>query len=128
VGGAFAAAVVFSGSPTGRGLAFGAVAGALSVVALGALYQGLALGRMGIVAPVTAVVGACIPVAWGLAHGEDPSTVALVGVALAIVAGGLLAREHDTATGGGRRARLVARGPGVNFGAPFCSYVEAPNK
>jgi uncharacterized membrane protein len=123
--GAFAAAVVFSGSPTGRGVAFGAVAGALNVVALGALYQGLALGRMGIVAPVTAVVGACIPVAWGLATGEQPSTVALIGVGFAVVAGGLIAREHDTAAGGARFALALALGAGVLFGTSFIFYVES---
>jgi len=125
--GAFAAAVAFSGSPTGKGIAFGAVAGALSVVALGALYHGLALGRMGIVAPITAVVGACIPVAWGLARGERPSAIALVGVALAVVAGGLIAREHDTATGGARRALGLALAAGVLFGTSFVFYIESKN-
>src|SRR5215510_9867548 len=94
--GAIVAAVVFSGSPDGRDLGLGAAAGALNVVALGALYQGLALGRMGIVAPVTAVVGAVVPVVYGLATGERPSALALVGVLIAVGAGGLIAREHDT--------------------------------
>ncbi len=93
--GAILFALAFHGEPTGRDLAFGAIAGAFSVVALGALYQGLALGRMGIVAPITAVAAACIPVAWGLATGESPSAVSLVGVGLAI--------------GGGRPDRARAR-------------------
>jgi drug/metabolite transporter (DMT)-like permease len=123
--GAILFALVFHGDPTGRDLAFGAGAGALSVVALGALYQGLALGRMGIVAPITAVVAACIPVAWGLATGESPSAVSLVGVFCAIGAGGLIAHEHDTATGGSARALALALVAGVLFGWSFVLYAES---
>jgi len=123
--GAIVFALVFGGSPTGRQLAFGAFAGALNVVALGALYQGLALGRMGVVAPITAVVASCIPVIWGLATGERPSAVALAGVACAIVAGGMIAREHDAATGGGRRALVLALGAGLLFGWSFVLYAES---
>jgi drug/metabolite transporter (DMT)-like permease len=123
--GAVIAAVVFSGSPSRGDLALGAGAGALNVIALGALYQGLAIGRMGIVAPVTAVVGACVPVAWGLANGERPSTAALVGVALAVGAGAMIAREHDThARGTARRALVLAIGAGLLFGWSFVLYAE----
>ncbi len=122
--GAVVAALAFTGSPTGRDLGLGAAAGALNVIGLGALYQGLSLGRMGIVAPITAVVAACIPVGWGLATGEDPSTVALIGVALAIVAGGLIAHENDTETGGAVRALGFALVSGVFFGTSFVFYAE----
>lgn len=122
--GALVVAPVFGGDPTGRDLVLGAAAGALNVVALGCLYRGLALGRMGIVAPITAVVGACVPVAWGLAHGEEPSTLALVGVFCAIVAGALIAREHDSTTGGAGTALLLATGAGLLFGWSFVLYAE----
>jgi drug/metabolite transporter (DMT)-like permease len=122
--GAVIAALVFSGSPSGRDLGFGAAAGALNVVGLGALYQGLSLGRMGIVAPITAVVAAIIPVTWGLATGEDPSTLALVGVGLAIVAAALIAHEHDTESGGALRALGLAVGAGLFFGWSFVLYAE----
>jgi len=122
--GAVVFALAFEGSPSERDLAFGAAAGALNVVALGALYQGLALGRMGIVAPITAVIAACIPVAWGLATGERPSTLALVGVFVAIAAGGLVAHEHDTATGGSTRALALAGVAGLLFGWSFVLYAE----
>ncbi len=80
---------------------------------------------MGIVAPVTAVVGACVPVVYGLATGERPSALALVGVALAVGAGGLIAREHDTdVSGSARRALLLAIGAGLLFGWSFVLYAE----
>lgn len=125
VAGAAVAALAFSGSPSGGDLVLGAGAGALNVVALGALYQGLAIGRMGIVAPVTAVVGALVPVAWGIANGERPATAALVGVGLAVGAGAMIAREHDAhARGSARRALLLAAGAGLVFGWSFVLYAE----
>jgi drug/metabolite transporter (DMT)-like permease len=122
--GAVVAALVFTGSPSGDDLVYGAAAGALNVVGLGALYQGLALGRMGIVAPITAVVAACIPVTWGLATGEDPATLALVGVGCAIVAGALIAHEHDRESGGALRALGLAVSAGLFFGWSFVLYSE----
>jgi drug/metabolite transporter (DMT)-like permease len=122
--GAVLAALAFTGAPSGRDLAFGAVAGGLNVIGLGALYQGLALGRMGIVAPITAVVAACIPVAYGLATGEDPSSTALVGVAFAIVAGGLIAHENDNSHENAIRALGLALGAGLFFGWSFVLYAE----
>lgn len=122
--GAVVAALLFAGSPTGRDLWFGAAAGALNVVGLGALYQGLSLGRMGIVAPITAVVAACIPVGWGLLTGEEPSTLALAGVACAIVAGGLIAHEHDRESGNALQALGLAVGAGLFFGSSFVLYAE----
>src|SRR5690349_12492689 len=47
-----------SGHVTGRDIAFGALAGSVNIVGIGLLYQGLAVGAMGVVAPVTAVVAA----------------------------------------------------------------------
>jgi drug/metabolite transporter (DMT)-like permease len=75
--------------PAAEYLLYGAAAGTASMVGLLALYHGLTVGLMSIVAPITAL-GAVIPVAVGVARGEDPSwlqaaglPVALLGVALA---------------------------------------------
>src|SRR5262249_3737458 len=59
--GAVVYALALGGHAGSRDLMLGAVAGGLNVVALGGLYAGLATGRMGIVAPLTAMVAACIP-------------------------------------------------------------------
>jgi drug/metabolite transporter (DMT)-like permease len=50
------------------------------------LYRGLSIGRMSVVAPVTAAGAAVIPVLVGVGFGERPSLPALVGVALALAA------------------------------------------
>lgn len=106
-------------------LAYGACAGGVNVVGLGLLYRGLASSAMGVVAPVTAVTASVLPVAWGLARGERPSAVVLAGAALAIAAGGLIARESRAA--GGRPiagGTLLAIGAGAMLGASLVLYAE----
>lgn len=126
---AFAGSVVyalaFAGDPTGQDLALGASAGALNVGALGLLYHGLATGRMSVVAPVTAVVAAVVPVAWGLATGERPSPLALGGVVAAVAAGGLIARAGDDRQDARVPRELgLAVTAGLAFGASFVLYAE----
>jgi drug/metabolite transporter (DMT)-like permease len=123
--GALLVAVVAGGDAHPGDLALGALGGVLNVGALGCLYQGLAVGRASVVAPIAAVVGAVIPVVWGLASGENPANAALVGVVLAVVAGGLISvehSEHPTADAGGRSALVLALLAGVGFGFSFVCY------
>lgn len=77
--------------PEARDLWLGAATGVFGPIALALLYHGLASGRMSVVAPITAVVAAIVPLAWGLGSGERPSAIALGGVAVALVAVGLIA-------------------------------------
>src|ERR671919_1806469 len=67
-------------------LQWGAAAGVAGMAGAAFLYRGLAIGRMGVVAPLTAVLAAAIPVAFGLATGERPGTVAIGGILIGIVA------------------------------------------
>jgi uncharacterized membrane protein len=123
--GAVAYALALGGAASGNDLGLGAAAGALNVVALGCLYAGLATGRMGLVAPLTAVIAACIPVFWGLANGEHLGPVALAGVVIAIAAGGLIARERDEVGGGVQlRALALAVVAGTLFGWSLVVYSE----
>jgi uncharacterized membrane protein len=123
--GAIAYALSLGGVAGSDDLGLGAGAGALNVVALGCLYAGLATGRMGLVAPLTAVIAACIPVLWGLANGEDLGAIALIGVAVAIAAGGLIAWEHNETAGDGQlRALVYALVAGTLFGWSLVLYSE----
>jgi drug/metabolite transporter (DMT)-like permease len=70
--------------PTGAQLAWGALAGAIGIFGLTAFYRALAIGAMGIVGPLSATA-AVVPLAYGLARGERPSTLQLAGVGLAVV-------------------------------------------
>lgn len=77
-------------TPASHDLLMGLGTGLTGPIALGCLYRGLAIGRMSVVAPITAVVAAVLPLCWGLASGERPSAIALAGAALALVAVGLI--------------------------------------
>lgn len=67
-------------------LLIGALAGIFGAGGILLLYAGLAVGRMGIVSPVTAGLAAAFPVIWGLLHGEHPSVHSDAGLACAFVA------------------------------------------
>jgi uncharacterized membrane protein len=76
------------------------VAGGLSGgIGISALYQGLAVGRMGIVAPITGVIAALIPVAVGVVVEGLPAPLVLIGIGLAFVAVLLVSRVSDDRDG-----------------------------
>lgn len=64
------------GDPEPADFAWAAGAGVGSVVGIAFLYRGLSRGRMGVVAPVSGVGAALLPVAVGLATGDEPSRLA----------------------------------------------------
>jgi uncharacterized membrane protein len=106
----------------GADLARGIAAGAIGAVGVGLLYRGLAVGAMAIVAPVTAVGAALLPVAWGLGTGERPGALALTGVALALVAVALISSAADPGgVAGSSRGREIglALVAGAAFGGVF---------
>jgi drug/metabolite transporter (DMT)-like permease len=72
----------------------GALAGLAGTSGVAFLYRGMGRGRMGLVAPVTALGAAVLPVLYGLVTGERPGAVPLAGVAVGIVALPLLSRSH----------------------------------
>jgi len=74
----------------------GGVCGSTGIVAL---YRGLAIGRMGVVAPVTGVLAAVIPVVVGITLEGSPRPIALFGIALAIGAVILISRVDDGRAG-----------------------------
>lgn len=76
--------------PPARDLLFGALAGLAGVIGILALYTGLARGRMGVVAPMTAVLSASIPVIVGILTEGIPPVLVLVGFGLAVTAVWLL--------------------------------------
>jgi drug/metabolite transporter (DMT)-like permease len=67
-------------------LAWGALAGVASAAGFGLLFRSLAIGPMGVLSPVTAVVSAAVPAAFGFAEGERLSALGVAGIVLAIIA------------------------------------------
>lgn len=85
------------------------VAGTLGALGITMLYRGLAIGRMGIVAPVTGVLAAIIPVIAGFLTEGVPDLVAVTGIVVAIVAVVLVSRVADESGGrSGLKEALIA--------------------
>ena len=107
----------------GRDLLLGAASGLIGVVGVVLLYRGLASGAMGVVAPLTGVGAAVLPVGWGLLSGERPSALSLVGVVAALGAIVLVASGEGDGDGErrptGRTGVLLALGAGAAFGGVF---------
>jgi drug/metabolite transporter (DMT)-like permease len=81
-------------------------AGVSGLLGLYAYYRGMTTGAMSVVAPI-AGVSAVIPVIFGIATGDKPKAVQLVGAAFALAGVGLASVEHD------RGARRIAGGAGL---------------
>ena len=76
-----------------------------AIVGLGALYRGLAVGSMSVVAPISATA-VIVPVVVGVATGDRPSAVQAIGIAIAIAGVVMASREPR-----GARGRVVDRPP-----------------
>jgi len=107
------AAAMFTGHPTTSDLIWGALAGVGSGLGGAFLYRGLSSGRMGVVAPISAVGAALIPLPVALLLGERPTWLAWVGIALALPGIWLVSREP------GARATTAGVVDGVLAGLGF---------
>lgn len=122
-----AVAPLGGGQADGRALAVGALAGLLGGAGVALFYRGLAAGAMSVVAPISALLSAAVPVMVGLATGERPSGAALAGIALALGAVVLISRESPAA---GRptlhwQALVLATAAGLAFGFFFVTIDQA---
>jgi uncharacterized membrane protein len=75
-----------------RDWVWGFVAGFSGGIGVALLYRALAIGKMAVVAPTTAVIAAMIPVIFAFVLGERLRPLTLAGVALALVAIALVSR------------------------------------
>lgn len=107
--------------PSPTYLVWGALAGVAGVLGLLAFYSALATGKMGIAAPVSAILTATLPVLFSAVTTGLPSLLQLGGFLLALLAIGLISRPERTAhqTGNSARARRLAVLAGCGFGCFF---------
>ncbi|MFH1136889.1 MAG: DMT family transporter [Pseudomonadota bacterium] len=94
------------------------IAGSLGALGLAALYKGLSQGKMGITAPISAVVGALIPIVFSSVYEGAPGMFQYFGFAAAILAIWLISSQtgHDGFTAADLKYPLVA---GLGFGLYF---------
>lgn len=101
------------GDPGGYGIP-GLVAGLVGLVGLAAFYAGLATGRMGVVAAISAL-GLVVPVLVGLLRGDRPSALAALGMVVAAT-GAVCASGPELRSGVARRPLLLALVAALCFG------------
>ena len=98
-------------------LGWGAVSGLTGMIGLGLLYRGFAIGRMGIVAPVSAVLATMLPVVFNALTEGLPNELQFVGFGVALAGIWLLSRPERV---GSRLEGLgLAVGAGLAFGSFF---------
>lgn len=126
--GALALAFALAGDPTRSDLWWGALAGIGSGAGGAFLYRGFAAGRMGVVAPVSAVGAALLPVAVGVAGGERPSLLVWLGIAAAVPGIWLVSREPAVDGAARESAAGVLDGvvAGLGFGLLFAAMGQVP--
>jgi len=92
----------------------GFVSGVSGLAGLICFYIALSSGRMGIVSPISSL-GVMLPLFIGLAHGERPSHVQMLGIAAAIV-GIVLASGPEVRGGANPRPVIFAFCAAITFG------------
>ncbi|MFW2333003.1 EamA family transporter [Ilumatobacter sp.] len=119
--------VVEATGPSGRALWWGIVGGIAGSLGVLGLYVSLSKGNMTVVAPVTGVVAAAVPVVAGLVLGERPGVLAGVGIVFALSAVALVSGAVDGMVGVGNVAVapaivVLAVLAGAGFGMLFVAY------
>lgn len=104
-------AVAAGGTASAADLVWGSAAGIVLGLGFVLYYRALTSGRMGVIAAVTGVWTAVAPFAIGLALGERPSTMALVGIVLVVFAIALV--SGGTASGGQKPLPRTGRPAGL---------------
>jgi drug/metabolite transporter (DMT)-like permease len=106
--------------PRTADFAWALLAGAGSATGSIFLVRGLSRGRMGLVAPVSAVGAAVLPVLVGVALGERPTWLAWFGVLVALPGIWLVSRDSTASPAIGTRGALVdGAAAGAGFGVLF---------
>lgn len=138
------------GDLSAAALGIGALAGVAGGTGLVAYFRALAIGPMGVVAPLTGLVGAMIPVLVGVARGEQVGPLAVAGIVVGLVAvvlstldpagdhevgaptgitppASVLARARNHVASGGAAGPLFGLLAGLLFGAFFVLLDLSPD-
>jgi drug/metabolite transporter (DMT)-like permease len=119
------------GDPTAAHFAWGLLGGVGSGTGTAFLYRGFSRGRMGVVAPVSAVGAALLPAVLAVATGERPTAIAWLGILVALPGIWLVSREPEAGVAGPAGAG-IAEGlldgvlAGLGFGLVFAALGQVP--
>ncbi|WP_018654182.1 DMT family transporter [Actinomadura flavalba] len=128
--GLVAVSLLAGGRPASGPLGWGFAAGLAGGIGLIALYRALARGPMSVVAPVSALAAAVLPVGVGVLRGERLDGPVVAGVLLCLAAIGLVSmerdeRRRDAASGLLENGPLLAAVSGLCFGVFYILLKEA---
>jgi len=111
-----------SAYPSRSGVAWALAAGLSGGAALAIFYRALAAGKMGLTAPVAAVLGAAIPTAFNIATDGPPGIVPTAGFVLAGIGILLISRTEDNTRADGLGLAVLA---GIGFAGFFLCIRQA---
>ena len=121
------AALTLDGYPTREDLAWGVLAGVGNGFGTAFLYRGLSSGRMGVVAPISAVGAALVPVAVGLVGGERPAGLVWLGIAAAFPGIWCVSQDPAADSPGARGGVVDGVLAGLGFGVLFAALAQVPD-
>lgn len=111
-----------SACPSRSTIAWALAAGLSGGAALAIFYRALAAGRMGLTAPVAAVLAAAIPTAFSMITEGPPGIVPIAGFVLAGIGILLISRTEDNTRAGGIGLAVLA---GIGFAGFFLCIKQA---
>jgi drug/metabolite transporter (DMT)-like permease len=88
--------------PSGHDMAFAALSAVAGTAGLACFFRAIAIGKMSLVVPIASLAGV-VPVVVGIATGDRPSAIQLVGMVVALTGAVLASREPDEEGKGGSR-------------------------
>ncbi len=113
--------LIVAGDATADDVIWPGIGGAAGAAGLVLLYHGLAHGKISVIAPIAGVVGAGVPVVWGIAAGEDLGPLRASGLIAGLAAIAMISKSVDTADTPSRFSAsgsvLLAAAAGTLFGA-----------
>jgi drug/metabolite transporter (DMT)-like permease len=125
-------AVFVGGELSAPAVAWGLLCGVSQAFGVWWFYAALGAGPISVVSPLTAILVAAVPVGFGVALGERPSMVAVVGIVLALIAVLLVSREASDADATPHRftkkVAWLTVGSGLAFGVNFVLIDQAPHE
>jgi drug/metabolite transporter (DMT)-like permease len=122
------ALVFLPGTNSAPALLLGAVAGLVGSAGLVLYLRSMAIGPMGVVSPLAAVVGAAVPVGWGVVlAGEQLAVSDALGVVAGLAAVVMVAYVPGSSPlEAGSRGPLLGAVAGISFGLFFVALDATP--
>lgn len=120
--------LLVGGTPSPGAWGYGGLAGAAGSIGLVVYLRAMAAGPIGVVSPIAALVGAAVPVGWGvLLAGEQVGLRGSLGILLGLIAVGAVAYVPDGAVDAASGASVLAAVlSGLAFGLFFVALDATP--